>query len=39
MLSAASIADRVVFLSDGLVVADRGAMRSDEILDQIKSLE
>ena len=36
---AASIADRVVFLSDGLIVADRGAMRSDEILDQIKSLE
>ena len=36
---AASIADRVVFLSDGLIVADRGAMRADEILDQIKSLE
>ena len=36
---AAAIADRVVFLSDGLIVADRGSMTSDEILDQIKSLE
>jgi putative ABC transport system ATP-binding protein len=36
---AAAIADRVVFLSDGLIVADRGRMTSDEILDQIKSLE
>ncbi len=36
---AASIADRVVFLSDGQIVADRGRMSSDEILDQIKSLE
>jgi len=36
---AAAIADRVVFLSDGLIVADRGSMSSDEILDQIKSLE
>jgi putative ABC transport system ATP-binding protein len=36
---AAAIADRVVFLSDGLIVADRGRMSSDEILDQIKSLE
>jgi putative ABC transport system ATP-binding protein len=36
---AAAIADRVVFLGDGLIVADRGAMRADEILDQIKSLE
>ena len=36
---AAAIADRVVFLSDGLIVADRGKMTSDEILDQIKSLE
>ena len=36
---AAAIADRVVFLSDGLIVADRVRMTSDEILDQIKSLE
>jgi putative ABC transport system ATP-binding protein len=36
---AAAIADRVVFLSDGLIVADRGSLTSDEILDQIKSLE
>ena len=36
---AASIADRVVFLNDGLIVADRPHMTSDEILDQIKSLE
>jgi putative ABC transport system ATP-binding protein len=36
---AAAIADRVVFLNDGLIVADRGSMTSDEILDQIKSLE
>jgi putative ABC transport system ATP-binding protein len=36
---AAAIADRVVFLSDGLIVADRGKLSSDEILDQIKSLE
>jgi putative ABC transport system ATP-binding protein len=36
---AAAIADRVVFLGDGLIVADRGHMSADEILDQIKSLE
>jgi putative ABC transport system ATP-binding protein len=36
---AAAIADRVVFLSDGLIVADRPRMSADEILDQIKSLE
>jgi putative ABC transport system ATP-binding protein len=36
---AAAIADRVVFLSDGLIVQDRGRMSADEILDQIKSLE
>ena len=29
----------VVFLSDGLIVQDRGRMSADEILDQIKSLE
>jgi putative ABC transport system ATP-binding protein len=36
---AAAIADRVVFLSDGRIVADRGRLSADEILDQIKSLE
>jgi putative ABC transport system ATP-binding protein len=36
---AAAIADRVVFLNDGLIVADRSKLTSDEILDQIKSLE
>jgi putative ABC transport system ATP-binding protein len=36
---AASIADRVLFLSDGRIVGDRGHMTADEILDQIKSLE
>ena len=36
---AAAVADRVIFLSDGLIVADRGKMTNDEILDQIKSLE
>ena len=36
---AAAVADRVIFLSDGLIVADRGRMSADEILDQIKSLE
>jgi putative ABC transport system ATP-binding protein len=36
---AAAIADRVVFLNDGLIVADRPSLSSDEILDQIKSLE
>ena len=36
---AAAIADRVVFLSDGCIVADRGRLSADEILDQIKSLE
>jgi putative ABC transport system ATP-binding protein len=36
---AAAVADRVIFLSDGVIVADRGRMSADEILDQIKSLE
>jgi hypothetical protein len=34
-----NVQGRVVFLSDGLIVADRGSMTNDEILDQIKSLE
>jgi ABC-type dipeptide/oligopeptide/nickel transport system ATPase subunit len=36
---AASIADRVLFLKDGLIVHDHGAMRSDDIYDVIRSLE
>ena len=37
--SAASIADRVVFLRDGRVVRDSGRMSASEILDTIKTLE
>ncbi len=37
--SAASIADRVVFLRDGRVVRDSGRMSAGEILDTIKTLE
>ena len=37
--SAASIADRVVFLRDGKVVRDSGRMSASEILDTIKTLE
>ena len=36
---AAQIADRVLFLSDGLIVADEPRLSADAILDQIKSLE
>ena len=36
---AAAYADRIIFLSDGLVVADSPRMTQDAILDQIKSLE
>jgi putative ABC transport system ATP-binding protein len=36
---AASIADRVLFLKDGMIVHDHGAMRSDDIYDVIRSLE
>jgi putative ABC transport system ATP-binding protein len=35
----ASRADRVLFLSDGLIVEDRGQMSSDDILDTVKGLE
>jgi putative ABC transport system ATP-binding protein len=36
---AASIADRVLFLSDGLIAADKGRLSADEILDVMKALE
>ena len=36
---AAAIADRVVFLSDGLIVRRQGRARPDEILDVMKALE
>ena len=36
---AATIADRIVFLQDGLIVLDCGRMDRDEIYDTIKSLE
>ena len=36
---AASIADRVMFLQDGLIVRDGGSMSADAILDVVKSLE
>ncbi len=36
---AAQVADRVLFLQDGLIVRDGGAMDSDAILDVMKSLE
>ena len=35
----ASNADRVLFLSDGHIVGDRGRMTADEILDIVKGLE
>jgi putative ABC transport system ATP-binding protein len=35
---AAAYADRVLFLADGRVVADHGAMSVDEVLDQLKAL-
>ncbi len=35
----ASNADRILFLSDGLIVEDRGRMSSDQILDIVKGLE
>ena len=37
--SAASIADRVVFLNDGLIVRDEDRMTRDAIYDTIKDLE
>jgi putative ABC transport system ATP-binding protein len=36
--AAASIADRVLFLADGRIVADRGHLEADAILDELKSL-
>jgi putative ABC transport system ATP-binding protein len=36
---AAAMADRVVFLEDGLIVRDEGRLSADEILDTIKGLE
>ena len=36
---AASIADRVLFLKDGMIVHDHGAMHSDDIYDVVRSLE
>ena len=36
---AASIADRVMFLQDGLIVRDGGKMSADAILDVVKALE
>ena len=32
-------ADRILFLSDGLIVEDRGAVVADQILDIVKGLE
>jgi putative ABC transport system ATP-binding protein len=36
---AASIADRVLFLSDGVIASDQGRLSAGEILDVMKSLE
>jgi putative ABC transport system ATP-binding protein len=36
---AAAIADRVLFLTDGLISRDSGRLTADEILDQMKTLE
>jgi putative ABC transport system ATP-binding protein len=36
--TAAGYADRVVFLADGHIVADRGRLDTEEILDQLKAL-
>jgi putative ABC transport system ATP-binding protein len=36
---AASIADRVVFLADGLIVQDSKRLTADEILDVMKTHE
>jgi putative ABC transport system ATP-binding protein len=36
---AASVADRVVFLTDGQIVQDHGHLEADEIYDVVKSLE
>ena len=36
---AAAIADRVLFMTDGLISRDAGRLTADEILDQMKTLE
>ncbi len=36
---AAAIADRVLFLTDGLITRDSGRLSADEVLDQMKTLE
>jgi putative ABC transport system ATP-binding protein len=36
---AAATADRVMFLTDGLISSDSGRMTADEVLDQMKTLE
>jgi putative ABC transport system ATP-binding protein len=36
---AAAVADRVLFLTDGLISRDSGRLTSDEVLDQMKTLE
>jgi putative ABC transport system ATP-binding protein len=36
---AAAIADRVLFLTDGLISRDSGRLSADEVLDQMKTLE
>ena len=36
--TAAAIADRVLFLADGLIVSDRGAANADEIVEAMKQL-
>jgi putative ABC transport system ATP-binding protein len=36
---AAAVADRVLFLTDGLISRDAGRMTADEVLDQMKTLE
>jgi putative ABC transport system ATP-binding protein len=36
---AAAIADRVLFLTDGLIARDAGRLSADDVLDQMKTLE
>jgi putative ABC transport system ATP-binding protein len=36
---AAAVADRVLFLTDGLISRDAGRLTADEVLDQMKTLE
>jgi hypothetical protein len=37
-VSAAAVADRVLFLADGGIVGDEAALAADEILDRLKDL-